>query len=233
MSARGQYRQTVVTQGRGQYGVSRVGNSVFHTVADREEARAQLKRDVGALHADLSREILHTSPEHPWGLASDTSIQPKWLAWWKASALPFFNDFRDWEAARNPSNWTRFGGYVGFGEEWATDWDVYQRWNARLAALRDAALKLGVALKSPPPMALPTTVIEDVGDVLKRAGKEGERAVTDVWKLAKYGIIGALLIGGVVAVATVAHDLRSDEDPSKRYRDFAKKRSKEALALAL
>jgi hypothetical protein len=110
---------------------------------------------------------------------------------------------------------------------------VYQRWNARLEALRDTATKLGVALKSPPPMVLPTTVIEDVGDVLKRAGKEGERAVTDVWKLAKYGIIGALLIGGVVVIATVAHDLRSDTDPSKRYRDFAKKRSKEALALAL
>ena len=230
MNARGQYGSPYGRQGFA--GRPAVGG-IFHTVADREEARASLKRDVEATHQALSRHILHTSPENPWGLASDKTIKPEWLAWWQSRAVPFFNDFRDWEAARNPGNWTRFGGYVGYGTEFTTDWDVYKRWQERLIALReDASRETGISF-SLGVQALPGTVLEDVEAFLKKAGEKVGSEATDMWKLAKYGIIGALVIGSVVALSTVAQDLRSGTDPSKRYIDFARRRGREAAALAL
>lgn len=230
MNVRGQYGVPSTRQG---FGTPTTVGGIFHTMADREDARASLKRDAGATHEELSRHILHTSPANPWGLASDKSINPEWQEWWKTRAVPFFNDFRDWEAARNPSNWSRFGGYIGYGEEFTTDWDTYKRWMDRLIALREEAVrKTGIAFSSRV-TPLPGTVIEDVEGAVKKAGEKVLDEAGDMWKLAKYGIIGALVIGSVVALSTVAQDLRSGADPSKRYVDFARRRGRTAAALAL
>lgn len=225
MNARGQYGN-LRTNVRGQYGTSRVGAALglFHTVAERDEAMVSLSRDVEGTYQELTRQILHTSPDHPYGLASDASIRPEWFAWWKAKATPFFKDFNDWKAERNPANWTRFGGYIAYGAQFTTDWDVYKRWRDQLSALRGEAEKIGIRFNTSAPSALPTTIVEDVEDLAKRAGAKAVGGAEEIWKVAKYGIYAVLGIGAVVALSSVASNLRSGKDPAEKYVDLVRSR---------
>jgi hypothetical protein len=210
---------------RGQYDQrrARVGAALglFHTVAERERARAQLQRDMDAVYQTLTRQILHATPEHPYGLASDATIRSDWMAWWKAKAVPFFNDFRDWSAERSPSNWTRFGGSIAYGAEWATDWDTYKRWRDQLITLRKEAEALGIRFQVSEPAPLPTTIVEDVEELAHKAVGGTE----DAWKFVKYAAYGVLAIGTVVALSSVAQNLRAGKDPAEKYMALLRRRS--------
>jgi hypothetical protein len=45
-----------------------------------------------------------------------------------------------------------------------------------------------------------------------------------VWSIAKWGVIGALAIGGVIALSSVASNLRSGHDPAEKYMELARSR---------
>jgi hypothetical protein len=201
-------------------------------VAERDEAMATLARDVAALHGELTQKILHATPEHPFGLASDQTIRPEWLSWWQSKASKFFNDFRDWKAERSPANWTHFGGYITYGTTWATDWDVYKRWRDQLEALRKEAEGLGLDLKTTAPAPLPTTIVEDVEDVAKKLAQKGEHAAEDLWKTTKYILYGVLGIGAVVALASVATSVKAGKDPVDKYAELIRQARKPRSARA-
>ena len=205
---------------RGRPGAPSVGGTLYHTIGDREEALASLKRDVNALYQELTRQILHATPEHPFGLASDATIRPDWFAWWKSRGNPFFNDFRDWVAERSPANWSRFGAYVAFGKHFETDWDAYKAWGDRLVDLRREAEGLGIKLKSSDPVALPTTLVEDVEDIGKKLAKK----VEGVGDYLKYVVVAAVGVAVIAALSGVVRDVRAGEAPTERYLSLLRRR---------
>lgn len=210
---------------RGQYRSRPTVGGLWHTIDDREKALATFKRDLLSVHGALLRQILHATPENPYGRASDTTIRPDWLAWWKARAVPFFNDFTEWSAARSPGNWTHFGPYIAYGEQFTTDWDVYKRWLDQLIALRKEAEALGVQFQDAGPTPLPTTVVEDVEDAAKKVAG----GAADTWKFVKYAAVTALAIGAVVALSSVAQDLRTGRDPAEKYVEMMRRTRARAL----
>ena len=54
-----------------------------------------LNQEVEAAFHELKRVILHATPEHPDGLASDKTIRPDWFAWWQKRAEPFSSAYRE------------------------------------------------------------------------------------------------------------------------------------------
>lgn len=115
---------------------SRIGAVNFHAL----EALAalhgidmpelSLKRGVDAVYQALTRKILHATSEHPYGLASDTTLRPDWLVWWKVRGAPFFQDW----AKRSSERWTHFGPNIA----------PYLQWHKRLIDLHKEAEALGI-----------------------------------------------------------------------------------------
>ena len=120
-------------------------------------------------------------------------------------------------------------GQIAFAERWQTDWDVYERWKKKLDALRAEAQRRGFTVSAPVAAELPTTFWGDVakgaGDVAKGAG--------DTWTFVKYAAWAVLGIGTVVALSSVAQNLRAGKDPAERYTQLFRQRGQAMARMAL
>jgi len=212
---------------RGQYGARRVGSPrgigvgrLYHSVGDREDAVKQMALDWTRLYQDLAVQVgeLTRDPSSPSGYHITTQVEldalrpdPKRVAWWKSHAKPLIDawvKFRGEQLGQDLSS-----GYVAYGTRWETDWSHYEEWLSKLEELRGAARQAGFVLSSPGPGRLPETVWEK----LEKKLEEGAEGAGGAWKFVKYAAWGVLGIGAVVALSSVAVNLRRGEDPADKY----------------
>ena len=148
------------------------------------------------------------------------SFDPKKVAWWKSYASPIFAQWTKFKHEQIGGDRTVADDYISFAERFQTNWDVYENWKKRLDTLRAEALKMGFQVDAPKPTALPTTVWADVADVVESGVSKVASGFGDAWTLVKYGLWGVLGIGAVVALSSVASNLRSGKDPGEKYMEL-------------
>jgi hypothetical protein len=194
----------------------------MHTVGDREEAVKRLARSMTSTYVDLATQV-GVIPDA--GSAERVKKNPLWYSWWKGSAAPFFKDWNKFHAeqVREGDN-SLLAQYIAYGERFSTAWSTYQDWAQRLEGIRAGALAVGLRLTTPEPEHLPTSLPEDVIHAVKKGASAVATGVGDVWSIAKWGVIGALAIGGVIALSSVASNLRSGHDPAEKYMELARSR---------
>ena len=232
----------VTTVGAVIYGSPRIGVTLYHSVGDRAEAVKAMAIDWDALYQILASQAgeLVRDPASQSGYRYMTQAEwnanppdPKKVAWWKSYASPLIKQWVKFKQDQLGGDRTVGDSYIAFAERFQTNWDVYEDWKKKLDNLRSEALKLGFTVDIPKPADLPTTVWADVANVLEQGAGKVASGVGDVWKLAKYGLWGALGIGAVVALSSVASNLRSGKDPAEKYVEMIRegRRSRSSRAL--
>lgn len=226
MNTRGQYGSSHV---RAHPHVSRIG-AIYHSVGDRAEAIRQMAIDWTALYQNLASQSgeITPDPKSPSGYHITSQQEweaappdPKKISWWKAYAKPIFNTWVKFKSEQLGDR-TLASDYIAFAERWQTNWDVYERWKKKLDDLRAEAQRRGFVISASPPTDLPTTIWSDVakgaGDVAKGAG--------DAWTFVKYAAWAALGLGAIVALSSVAQNLRAGRDPAARYTQMFRQRGR-------
>jgi hypothetical protein len=160
------------------------------------------------------------------------SFDPKKVAWWKSYASPLFKQWHRFKLDQLGGDRTVADDYISFAERWQTNWDVYEDWKKKLDALRAEAQKQGFTMSSPAPADLPTTVWADAAHTVERGVGAVATGIGDVWSIAKWGVIGALAIGGVIALSSVASNLRSGKDPAEKYVQLIQRKRRPRAALS-
>lgn len=215
MNARGQYGSAAVRR----YGASTVG-TIYHSVSDRADAVKQLAVDWDAIYQDLAKQVGEITPDPKSPSGFHITTQKEWDAhppdakkveWWKSSAKPIINTWVKFK--REQLGDSLVSNYIAFAERWQTNWDVYEGWKTKLDALRAEAQKRGFSISSPRPVDLPSTIWADVA---KGAGALGKGA-EETWTFVKYAAWGLLGISAIVALSSVAQNLRTGKDPAEKY----------------
>lgn len=230
--------------GRGHYGSQRtaVGLKIYHSVGDRLDAVNQMALDWTALYRDLAVQAgeLTPDPKAESGYHITTQVEfdalnpdPKKVAWWKSIAKPRIHEWTKFKSDQLGTDLTWGGDYVGWTERFKTDWDVYEGWMAKLAALTAVARLQGFSIGVPPATPLPTTVWADVENIVKKGAEKLGGGAEDVWKLFKYGAWAVLGIGAVVALSSAAQNLRSGKDPGEKYMELIRTRHRPRAPRAL
>lgn len=157
---------------------TQVGQELFHTVADRDRAIAQLSTGFRALASDLA--VWQTSnADKP-----NASTTAQWMA---ADVTPTLEEWGQFVANQQKSWWTKL----------ATSWETFDGWHDRLKQLRSMARVHGVTLQSTEPVPLPQTIWQK-----SEEGKGSEATailgVLKIGALTALGIIGAAGLYGAV-----------------------------------
>jgi len=226
MNERGQYgtRRTAV---RNPFAAAHVGGILFHTVGDRDA----LVEQVNTGFSILVRELIAKMGADPKDLVPDAvamtrdpvgytkRLKAALDALQKSPLYPFWRDV----VSPEYDAWNKFHAEQSSWEEWKTDYSTYENWVERLEAMRKTVNKRLAELNASPltgpqVVSLPKTVMEKGGEAVEAAAKGAAGAVGDVWSIVKWGVIGALVIGGVVALSSVAANLKKGRDPIESYR---------------
>lgn len=206
-----------------------IGNFLYHSLGDIEDAVKQMAFDYEQAYQDIGHKVGALPFE---GSDERVKANPVWYTWWKASAEPLFNAF-------NAFKLEMLGGDMTFADAWiargarfeVTSWNnEILIWHKRLVEMRDQAKALGMDLVTPKPATLSTTIVEDAKNLAQNLANKVDEAGGDVWRLAKIAIYGALAIGGVIMLSSVVSNMRSGKDPADKYAQFARYRKNEALA---
>lgn len=137
--------------------------------------------------------------------AAQTARQsPLWPVW-SISISPAYEEWKSFKAAQGRS----------WYDTLSTNWQDYERWFDRLMQMRSVAKNNGIRLLTPDPVKPSKTLWE----------KAGER-FEEIFKIGKWAVIGALGIGAIVALSSVASNLRSGKDPGEKYMDLIRHRSR-------
>ena len=214
-----------------------VGITIYHSVGDRADAVKQMAVDWTALYQNLASQAgeLIADPTSASGYRYTT--QPEWdanppdpkkVTWWKSYAAPLFKQWTKFKSDQLGGDRTVAADYIAFAERWQTNWDVYENWKNKLDTLRAEAQKRGFTTDAPRPTDLPTTVWADVADVVERGAGKVASGVGDVWSIVKYGAWAVLGIGALVALSSVASNLRSGKDPGEKYMELIRERRSRA-----
>lgn len=210
-----------------------VGITVYHSVGDRADAVKQMAVDWNALYQNLASQVgeLTPDPTSPSGYHITTQIEwdanppdPKKVTWWKSYAHPLIKQWVKFKSNQLGGDRTVAADYIAFAERWQTNWDVYEDWKKKLDALRAEAQKRGFVVDAPKPTELPTTVWADVAETVKEGAGKVAGGIGDIWSLAKYGLWAALGIGALVAVSSVASNIKRGKDPAEKYTELIRTR---------
>jgi hypothetical protein len=161
------------------------------------------------------------------------SFDPKKVEWWKTYALPLIKQWVTFKQAQLGGIYTHGDAYIAFAERFQTNWDVYEDWKSKLDALRAEAVRRGFTIDVSPTTPLPTTIWADAAHTVEKGAGAIAGGIGDIWTVAKYGIWAVLGIGAVVALSSVASNLRSGKDPAEKYMALVKSRSRTAARAAL
>lgn len=247
MNTRGQYGAAQHAPRRGAYGVDTgwtfrgpsVGATLYHSVGDRAAAVKQMDVDWNALYQNLASQVgeLTRDPKEPSGYRITTQKDwdanppdPSKVAWWKSYANPLIKQWVRFKNDQLGGDRTVADDYISFAERWATNWDVYEGWKKKLDALRADAQKRGFAVTASSPTTLPTTVWADVAHTVERGAEAVASGAGDVWAIAKYGVWAALGLGVIVALSSVAQNLRRGKDPAEKFMELLRTRPERVLA---
>lgn len=204
------------TYGSGRWGEARMGNVIYHSVGDIEDAVKQLSIDYDAAYADIGNQVGILPYE---GSGERVKKHPDWYLWWTVVASPQFKQFVAFRREMLGGDRTFGDAYIAYTNRMkVTSWsNEILSWHDKLVTLRKAAEHMGMSLVSPVPTRLATTLPEDVRDLAKRAAEKAAEGAGDAWTLVKYGLWGVLGIGAIVALSSVASNLRSGKDPAEKY----------------
>jgi hypothetical protein len=163
--------------------VTEIGQELFHTVADRERAIAQLSTGFRSLADDLA--VWQTSnTDHP-----EASTTAQWLA---ADVTPTIEEWNEFVEHEKRSWWTKL----------ATSWETFEQWWDRLKQLRSLARAHGISLQSTEPVPLPKTIWQQ--------GAEGKGSeVTAILGVLKIGALSALAVMGAAGLYTAIRNLKA------------------------
>jgi len=222
---------------RGSYGRGAVVGRLYHSVGDREDAVKQMDLDWTALFQDLAVQAgeLTRDPSSSSGYHLTTQAEfdamkpdPKKVTWWKSYAKPRFKEWVKFRSDQLGQDATVAPNYLAWTERFQTNWSVYEEWKDKLDALRTAAQQAGFTVGAPTAAPLPTTVWQEAGGVVQKGASAVATGVGDVWSLLKYGAWAVLGIGAIVAVSSVASNLRSGKDPAEKYVELIRERRRAA-----
>jgi len=165
---------------------AKVGQELFHTVADRERAIAQISTAFKALVSDLAI-WMSANADKP-----DAPTTAQWLA---ADVTPQLEEWAQFVAREQRSWWTKM----------ATSWEAFEGWWDRVKQIRSMARAHGVTLQSAEPLPLPKTIWQK-----SEEGKGSEATailgVLKIGALATLGVIGAAgLLTAVRNIGNRAH----------------------------
>ena len=155
---------------------AQIGQELFHTVADRDRAIAQLSTGFRALANDLA--VWQTSNEE----RSDATKTAQWIA---ADVTPTLEEWGAFVAHEQKSWWTKI----------ATSWETFEQWWCRLKQLRALARAHGVVLQSTEPVQLPKTIWQHGA---QGTGSEAT-AILGVLKIGAFTALGIMGVAGLYA----------------------------------
>ena len=208
-----------------------VGLTAFHGVSDRDTAGAQINTQIETIKnvvltaagadpalvtqsSKTADKMAHTPQYKQKVLASKDAIaKSPYKALWYDVVSPVYDEWNSFYADRH--RW-----YDSFTQLF-TNWEDYQAWADRVAVLRKKVEDAGIKIDLPPPTALPSSIPEQF-----------EKGFGDVWSIAKYGLWAVLGIGTVVALSSVATNLRSGRDPAAKYVEVIRERRTPRAALS-
>jgi len=154
--------------------VTEIGQELFHTVADRDRAIAQLSTGFRALADDLA--VWQTSnKDHPNATAN--------VQWFAADVTPTIDEWSEFVAHERRSWWAKV----------ATTWETFEEWWNRLKQLRGLARAHGIILQSAELVPLPKTIWQ------KGAEGKGSEA-TAILGVLKIGVLSAVAIMGAAGL---------------------------------
>ncbi len=183
-----------------------VGNAVYHTVGDREVAVKQLALDYDHAYAEIG-QLVGILPYE--GSGERVKKHPDWFVWWNAAAAPLFSAFAAFKREQlDTGDKTLGGGWQAYAERWKTDYPVYESWRKRLVDLRESAQRMGMRLHTSDPGELPSTTIEDVEDVAKKAGKKAGDALDVLGTVLKVALWGGVGLGTLYVGAEIYKGVR-------------------------
>lgn len=187
--------------GRELYGyVPSVGITLFHGISDRDTAAAQINTQIQTIkNVVLTAAGADPSVVTEQGKATieklgqpqilqkiresrDAISKSPYASLWYDVVSPLYNEWNAFYADKK--HW-----YDAFTQIF-TSWEDYLSWADRVNAMRDKVEAAGIKIDLPRLHAFSKSVQEKVEDT-----------ASDVWNIAKYGVIGALAIGGVVALS--------------------------------
>lgn len=241
MNARGQYgrREHAAWNPRRSAPRPIVGITLFHGVGDRDTAASQLNAQI----LSLARAVVSAAGGNPALIttthegAMDNLKDPKF-----ASKIVESRDAINrspyralWDDAVSPlfDEWVAFYGdrkhWYDAVTEVFTSWEDYKAWFDRVADLRKKVQAAGIGTAIPVLQPLHKSLQETV----EHGAEKVATGIGDAWSIIKYGLIGVLAIGGVVALSSVAQNLRTGRDPAEKYVDLIRDRRRAAARAAL
>lgn len=209
-----------------------MGNILYHSVGDIEDAVKQLAADYDAAYVDIGHQVGVLPYE---GSAERVKRHPDWYVWWTASASPLFKQFVAFRHEMLGGDRTFADAYIAYTNRMkVTSWsNEIVSWHDKLVNLRSSAKRMGLRFTTPEPTKLATTLPEAVRDVVERGATAAAEGAGDVWKFVKYGAWAVLGIGAIVALSSVASNLKSGKDPAQKYIEYAGRGARRGAEMAL
>ena len=160
-----------------------IGQELFHTVADRDRAIAQLSTGFLALVNDLA----------VWQVSNKTHPEASSTAqWFAADVTPTLEEWHAFVVNEQRSWWTKL----------ATSWETFENWWDRLRQLRSLARAKGISLQSVEPAPLPKTIWQR-----SEEGKGSE--ATAVLGVLKIGALSVIAFMGAAGVYSAIRGMRA------------------------
>ena len=203
-----------------------VGITLFHTVGDRDRAVEQMNTEFNTLMNELYREM---------GVADLEAIDPRKMsdpkyvadfkkkadaAVAKMQASPLYSLYHD-VVSPFRDEWKAFYHDQSSWEEFKTSWETYENWDKRHKALRarveDEIKHRGGQVLAPGPSDLPETVWQEAGGAVSKGAGTIAHGAGDVLSVVKYGLFAVIGIGAVVALSSVAANVKKGRDPIEHY----------------
>jgi len=208
---------------RGRRAPELVGNWLYHSVGDRQDTIEALAADYTQAYREIGDKLGVLPPFGPENRAK-AAAHPVEYQWWGNVARPLFEAWNKFKGTELGTDYTRFGGYIGYGNRFVLDWDTLQAWRKKLVDLRNTAQMFGlVPIGSKPPAELPTTIPEDVEHVIERGAHKVYDAGAGAIDFVKIALYGGLALGGALVISSIVTNVRNRQDPAAPYLRLAAK----------
>jgi len=189
-----------------------VGASILQTPGAIQDELSDINDDFIRFGHEIDKEIERRGYPTKPGSADDPVVKIYTDAW-----SPLIQTWQAWYA--NHKGW--------WGNFWWNSAPDAEEWQRKLIELRDTAKKAGMGVVSPAPRPYSPSFLDPHHDIIDTT----KDVFGDIGKIVKYGVIGALAIGGVVVLSSVAHSLRSGKDPAEKYVEVIRTRRQPRGAL--
>jgi hypothetical protein len=201
----GKQRSPADRHGPGGYGAPAVGAG---GVAD-TGFLADVMKEIASLDAEMKafNTLLQSQLPHP-PVAGDSRSE-----FWGGVWRPFAEEFQDFYESRTEKSAANFARSLSIFLQREV-WKDVQAYRERFIKIFDSAKEAGFRIIGPDPTPPTQTPWDKAGNVLGQFGT-----------MVKVIVYGGLGLVGVVAVASIVHNVRTNKDPVVSYADLLRERS--------